>query len=430
MPSGETKFFVSYAREDKEFALKLAKDLRAAGANLWVDQLDIPPGSRWDTAVEAALDSCGAMLLILSPDAVASENVKDEVADALDKGKRVVPVVVRECKIPLRLRRVQYIDFAALGEEAGIAQVRAALTKRDEPEAGQVEEQPPPAQVEVEHGKEQRQEANHKRESDPTLGAMGSAEPPQPDKDAEQEHERRAALEQEHRTKLAKEEWAGENQGTPELPLFGRRLRALTNSVHRWLYPSAGTPPSNWRRVVFGAAVGVILLLFTAVLVAHYPFGGSLPGDARADRLVVEKSAHRLRLMAGDRILKSYWIALGRNDGPKTTLGDGRTPEGRYTIDTRNASSQYRVALHVSYPNETDRQRAATLGASAGGEIAIHGMLDHDWWVGRLDPGVLDWYGWGHSGDESRNRRDRARRPGRDPNRDPSVERMRSGPLF
>ena len=118
MPREETKFFVSYAREDAQFALRLVKELRAAGANLWVDQLDIRAGDHWDRAVEKALKACGGMLLILSPDAVASDNVMDEVAYALDNGKRVVPVVVRECQIPFRLRRVQYIDFGAAGEEA------------------------------------------------------------------------------------------------------------------------------------------------------------------------------------------------------------------------------------------------------------------------------------------------------------------------
>ena len=33
--------FFSYSREDAQFALRLAEDLKAAGANVWMDQLDI-----------------------------------------------------------------------------------------------------------------------------------------------------------------------------------------------------------------------------------------------------------------------------------------------------------------------------------------------------------------------------------------------------
>ena len=43
------KVFFSYARADAEFVLKLANDLRSAGISLWIDQLDITPGERWDS---------------------------------------------------------------------------------------------------------------------------------------------------------------------------------------------------------------------------------------------------------------------------------------------------------------------------------------------------------------------------------------------
>ena len=38
--------FFSYAREDAEFVLELARDLRAADSDLWLDQLDIEPDKR------------------------------------------------------------------------------------------------------------------------------------------------------------------------------------------------------------------------------------------------------------------------------------------------------------------------------------------------------------------------------------------------
>jgi hypothetical protein len=50
--------FVSYCRADEVFALRLIQDLKAAGANVWFDQLDIPPGMPWDLAIEDALSKC------------------------------------------------------------------------------------------------------------------------------------------------------------------------------------------------------------------------------------------------------------------------------------------------------------------------------------------------------------------------------------
>lgn len=103
--------FFSYCREDSEFALRLAEDLKAAGASVWIDQVDIEPGTQWDLAVEDALNSCPRMLVILSPVSVRSSNVQDEVSFALSKQKKVIPVLYRECDVPFRLARLQHIDF-------------------------------------------------------------------------------------------------------------------------------------------------------------------------------------------------------------------------------------------------------------------------------------------------------------------------------
>ena len=103
--------FFSYSRDDSEFALRLAADLRAAGANVWIDQLDIGPGQRWDRSVQEALENCPTILIILSPASVKSDNVLDEVSFALDKQKSLIPILHRDCDIPFRVRRFQHLDF-------------------------------------------------------------------------------------------------------------------------------------------------------------------------------------------------------------------------------------------------------------------------------------------------------------------------------
>ena len=106
----QTAFF-SYSRDDSEFALRLAEDLKAAGAAVWLDQLDIAPGQRWARAVQDALNNCHRLLIILSPSSVNSTNVEDEVAFALEEHKTVIPVLYRDCKVPFQLRPFQYVDF-------------------------------------------------------------------------------------------------------------------------------------------------------------------------------------------------------------------------------------------------------------------------------------------------------------------------------
>ena len=103
--------FISYARVDADFAKRLGVQLREAGVDVWLDQLDIAGGERWDRAVERALKNCSTLIVILTPTSVGSENVMDEVGYALQKGIRVIPVLHQPCEIPLRLQRVQYLDF-------------------------------------------------------------------------------------------------------------------------------------------------------------------------------------------------------------------------------------------------------------------------------------------------------------------------------
>jgi len=95
----------------------------------------------------------------------------------------------------------------------------------------------------------------------------------------------------------------------------------------------------------------------------------------RADSILIVKSERRLYLMRDGQPLRSYRIALGLSPvGPKRQEFDFRTPEGRYVIDARRASSRYFKALHVSYPNADDARQAAARHVSPGGDIMIHGQ--------------------------------------------------------
>ena len=107
----QPKIFISYARADREFALKLGKELRAASADIWLDSLDISTGERWDDAIEEALTICESFLIVLSPASIGSDNVKDELSLALEEKKQIIPVLYQNCQIPFRIRRIQYSDF-------------------------------------------------------------------------------------------------------------------------------------------------------------------------------------------------------------------------------------------------------------------------------------------------------------------------------
>ena len=136
--------------------------------------------------------------------------------------------------------------------------------------------------------------------------------------------------------------------------------------------------------------IAAALTFVGGVIYAQWP-RQSLPADARADRVVVRKSARTLELYRGTQLLRSYAIALGRNPlGHKQQEGDGRTPEGRYVLDYRNPRSSYHKALHVSYPSAADAGSARDRGVSPGGQIMLHGVRNGLGFVGRLHR-IFDW---------------------------------------
>jgi murein L,D-transpeptidase YafK len=125
------------------------------------------------------------------------------------------------------------------------------------------------------------------------------------------------------------------------------------------------------------AATHLILGQLVAVLLALSAIAAE---EGAVDRIVVEKAQRRMDLMSGDRVVRSYRIALGSApEGDKQQQGDGKTPEGKYVIEGRNPSSAFHLSLKISYPDAADRAAAATRNVSPGGEIFIHGAPN--WWL-------------------------------------------------
>ncbi|MBY6135619.1 murein L,D-transpeptidase family protein [Leisingera sp. XS_AS12] len=119
--------------------------------------------------------------------------------------------------------------------------------------------------------------------------------------------------------------------------------------------------------------------------VASLGLAGCSVGGARVGRfktydgpevtsIVVNKGARTMYLLHHDTVLREYKVDLGFAPlGHKQFEGDGKTPEGTYVIDRRNPNSRYHLSVGISYPNASDRARAAAQGKRPGGDIFIHG---------------------------------------------------------
>ncbi len=140
------RLFLSYGRRDAEaLAARLEVDLAAAGFPVFRDRPGLRPGEAWDEALGRAIAASDVLISLLSPHAVrtaadpGNEGNRDsvcldEIALADRLGKRIVPLLVSPCRVPMLIARLHQIDFTNWQTlpgvyHAGRAQLLAALVE-------------------------------------------------------------------------------------------------------------------------------------------------------------------------------------------------------------------------------------------------------------------------------------------------------------
>ena len=138
----------------------------------------------------------------------------------------------------------------------------------------------------------------------------------------------------------------------------------------------------------------VLIFLFGAILIY---FGVTelksaiIRGTGNIDSIQVYKSKRKLMFFRNGDVSGEFRISLGfHTKGKKRYEKDGKTPEGLYEIDGKNAKSVAHKNLGISYPNQSDKSFASRAGQKAGGAIKIHGLLKKYRKLGKLHR-FYDW---------------------------------------
>jgi hypothetical protein len=103
--------FISHCTADDAFVDRLAVELQLQGHQTWVDHTDMPPGTRWVSQLEKALESSDVMLLVLSEKSVASTYVQSEWHAFFDLKRPIYPIRLDSVGSPLFLRTYHHLDF-------------------------------------------------------------------------------------------------------------------------------------------------------------------------------------------------------------------------------------------------------------------------------------------------------------------------------
>lgn len=127
------KVFVSYAKEDRDLALKYYDLLSQEGASPWMDVKHLLPGQNWEAEIEKAFSNANVVILLLSSKSVNKRGfVQREANDAIERLRYkqptdiyVIPLLLEPCDVPGHIAdRLQYVDLSTPG---AWEQVRASL---------------------------------------------------------------------------------------------------------------------------------------------------------------------------------------------------------------------------------------------------------------------------------------------------------------
>jgi hypothetical protein len=105
--------FISYSTQDQEWVQAVLDGLKALGLDARWDRSTLHPGDPWVQMLEAELLMADVLLLVVTPQSMASRWVQSERAIMELLGRPIVPVVAVECEEPEFLRTHQHFDLSA-----------------------------------------------------------------------------------------------------------------------------------------------------------------------------------------------------------------------------------------------------------------------------------------------------------------------------
>ena len=138
--------FISYARKDADFVEKLSQDIGKTQYSVWLDVSTITGGDNWQSEISNAIRSAEYFIVVLSPSAVASKFVMNEISYAQSLEKKIIPLYYKPCELPSMLRLMfgnqQIIDVQGENYEKNLSEILKQLNATKEIYAEPKKEQP------------------------------------------------------------------------------------------------------------------------------------------------------------------------------------------------------------------------------------------------------------------------------------------------
>jgi hypothetical protein len=111
-----SSIFLSHNSKDKRFVRRLGKLLLENGVKVWIDEAEIKLGDSLVRKISEGIKDMEFLGVVLTPNSVSSNWVQKELEIATtmeiqDKKIKVIPILYKDCEIPLFLMDKVYADF-------------------------------------------------------------------------------------------------------------------------------------------------------------------------------------------------------------------------------------------------------------------------------------------------------------------------------
>ena len=103
--------FVSYSHHDSDFVTLLRLQLEQIGISVWLDTERLDAGEEWRDAIDRAIRSAFAVIVVMTSTARKSEYVTYEWSCAWGAGVPLIPVILEPTELHPRLEAIQHFNF-------------------------------------------------------------------------------------------------------------------------------------------------------------------------------------------------------------------------------------------------------------------------------------------------------------------------------
>ena len=123
--------FVSYSHADIKDVFRIIKQLNTSRYRIWFDE-GIEPGNEWPEVVGRAVLGCSQFIVFMSPTAVDSRNVRNEINLATSADKNIIVIYLKSTSLSegllLQIGTVQYYNKFEMADKEFIDKLKRVLS--------------------------------------------------------------------------------------------------------------------------------------------------------------------------------------------------------------------------------------------------------------------------------------------------------------